>query len=238
MRDAKALLKVIEETDTSKLSDPAVMHRLPFPSAIRDLPIDRFQLSDRKFKYMGREPFTQIESEILKVVDARTLNVYGTKGYGKSHIIAAVVLKLMQDSSKRVVFLPHARDLAKAPAPYLKQALSLAFARDEEKLEEIAGLDEVAQLVRWVKRQVFILVVDQMNSIEDDSKMSLDDKRFANATIKDVFGTSQLTVYGFSANNQTMVQQQVTQRSERDVRLFGGFSEVRTVDLLLCTCSS
>ena len=162
----------------------------------------------------------------------KTINIYGTKGYGKSHIIAAVVVKLMQESSRRIVFLPHARDLARAPASYLKEALLLAFARDEEKLKEVAVLKTVQELSEWASEQFFMLFVDQMNSIEDDWKMAEEDKRFTRNLIKTLFGYAELTVYGFSANNQTMVHQQVTQRSERDVRLFGGFSEVRIASAL------
>ena len=229
MRDVKVLIEAIEATDTSTLSNPAVMHQLPFPSLSRALPVDRFEFNNRKFTYMGRELFTKVESEIMNnEIPAPTINVYGTKGYGKSHVIAAVVVKLMQDSTRRVVFLPQARDLAKSPAPYLKQALLLAFARDEDKLLEIAELRQVSELIDWASKEKFIVVVDQMNSIEDDSKMPEDLKQSARTLIQELFGASQLTVYGFSANNKTMIHQQITQRSERDIRLFGGFSEVRT----------
>lgn len=225
---AKALINVIDSADTSKLNDPAVMHELPFPS-IGTLPEDRFSVSNEDsttiFKFMGRTTISQVLSEIEKISTMKTINIYGTKGYGKSHIIAAVVVKLMQENSRQIIFLPNAHDLAKAPVPYLKQALLVAFARDEEKSKEVAELKTVQELSEWAIEQPFVLVVDQMNSIEDGSRLAEDDKRSTRSLIKTLFGYSQLTVYGFSANNQSMVHQQVTQRSERDVGLFGGFSE-------------
>jgi len=225
MERAVGMIARISATDMTNLSNPAVWTTLPFPCVHDHLPGDRFVLDqDGTFMFMGRLRVESVLEEIAK--GGSPINIYGTKGYGKSHIIAAVVAQLMQNPETYVVFLPHARNLAKTPMTYLRSALCLAFVRDEEVLLRIASCNTVPELLAAVEvLDQFILVVDQMNSLEDDSKLRKEDKDVAYDIIgklSDV-GNCKLCVKGFSANNQTMIAYHETQTGERNLAFFGGF---------------
>ena len=71
---------------------------MPFPFVGNILPTERFKVTkDGYWKYMGREIFT----ELLNMVDTLKTNpvaglwLYGTIGYGKSHILAALACYLI-----------------------------------------------------------------------------------------------------------------------------------------------
>lgn len=224
---AGGLLARIDAADVSGLDDPSKWSTLPFP-CISDSPIDRFTFNDAgDFRFMGRVSLPTIYAEIEKVSMTKKVNIYGTKGYGKSHIIAAIVARMMKDNRNPVVFLPHAGDLAATPVTYLQGALALAFARNAESLDQIARCDSVDQLFCVVKGlPSFVLVVDQMNSLEELSSLDKDAKPRAIEIINRLQDTIKciVCVKGFSANNRTMIQQEETQRSERDLVYFGGFT--------------
>jgi hypothetical protein len=158
----------------SGLDNPSKWSTLPFP-CISDSPVDRFAFNDvGDFCFMGRVSLPTIHAEIERVSKTKRVNIYGTKGYGKSHIIAAIVAQMMKDNRNPVVFLPHAGDLTATPMTYLQGALALAFARDAKLLDQIARCDSVDQLICVVKcPPSFVLVVDQMNSLEESSSLDM-----------------------------------------------------------------
>lgn len=224
------LLARVNDVDVAKLSNPAMWIKLPFPSISGTLPADRFALDDNDaFDFMGRLAVTSVLNEIERRDRRPTINVYGTKGYGKSHILAAAVVQLIQIPENRVVFLPHARDLAKTPKTYLQDALALAFGRDADAIGRIADCDSVQSLLDvCATLSSFILVVDQMNSLEEDSKLWEASKVQAHDIVKTLCDSRNCTVAvkGFSANNQTMIAYYETQKSERSLAMFGGFEDV------------
>lgn len=224
---ARGLLARIDAADVSGLNIPSKWSTLPFP-CISDSPVDRFTFNDAgDFRFMGRVSLPTIYAEIEKVAMTKRVNIYGTKGYGKSHIIAAIVAQMMKDNRNPVVFLPHAGDLAATPVTYLQGALALAFARNAESLDQIARCDSVDQLLCVVKGlPSFVLVVDQMNSLEELSSLDKGARPRAIEIINRLQDTIKciVCVKGFSANNRTMILQEETQRSERDLVYFGGFT--------------
>ena len=224
---AGELLARIDAADVSGLDNPSKWSTLPFP-CISDSPVDRFAFNDvGDFCFMGRVSLPTIHAEIERMSKTKRVNIYGTKGYGKSHIIAAIVAQMMKDNKNPVVFLPHAGDLAATPMTYLQGALALAFARDAKLLDQIARCDSVDQLICVVKcLPSFVLVVDQMNSLEESSSLDMGAKPRAIEIISNLQDTINciVCVKGFSANNRTMILQEETQRSERDLVYFGGFT--------------
>lgn len=239
---AKTLFKLIQELDITKesLSDPAKMHHLPFPFP-HVVPEDRFSLDqENKFAYMGRSVLPKLCEEIERQTTQDKIlpiNVYGTKGYGKSHIIAATVLLMIKEKKQRVLFLPQARDMAaKGTTEYLRRAALLTFADDDNITSDLLDCATSDDLVRLLKAQLFILVSDQMNSLEEDLKLNAEDKSPVRSVIKSL-GEKVLHIRGFSANNDTAKVFATTQRSEIDLPWFGGFSKVGTSLFLFSCCS-
>lgn len=76
--------------------------------------MDRFSIKQGTFQYMPREKFEALAKEIgnLSRTAYRKLFVYGTIGYGKSHILAAMTCFLIRQG-KRVVYLPDCRAMIK-----------------------------------------------------------------------------------------------------------------------------
>jgi hypothetical protein len=178
---------------------------------------------------MGRSVLPELVTEIDSAMSrGKTLpiNVYGTKGYGKSHIIAAVVVLMIKLGKPRVLFLPQVRDMADVGwTEYLRAALLLTFADEHDMSVAILDCSGVDAMIELVTSQSFILVADQLNSLEESSKISPDEKIVVRNILKRL-GENRLQVRGFSANNQTAADFAVTQRSQIDIKWFGGFNEV------------
>jgi hypothetical protein len=230
LKSAKSLLVDIKKLEISKksLSDPTVLHHLPFPFP-HIVPEDRFPLDDHgRFSFMGRSVFPQLLGAIQTSIDKKKglpINVYGTKGFGKSHVIAATVLLLLKEGKERVLFLPQARDMAdKGPTEYLRRAALLTFADDDEIANKLLDCATVVDLTNELSAHSFILVSDQMNSLEEAVKMANAQKDETSAVIRKL-GEKVLHIRGFSANNQTAQVFALTQRSHIDVTWFGGFDD-------------
>ena len=228
--------QILRTTHTAKdLSDPSnSLFDIPFPFTGR-LPEDRFTslTSDPVsavpiFKFMGRSEFSPFIEKLKAhpVGEAQPFNVYGTKGYGKSHILATAVVHLQSVENQRVVFLPQCHDLAtQNTLEYIRAALLLAFADDDDTALRILTCPDEASLVTLANTKKFILVADQVNSVEESSKIDADKKRDVKRLLDQLAINDRLIIRGFSASNQTAIQFVVTQRSERDAAWFKGFSD-------------
>ena len=227
---AKSIMEKIKALSVTPddLADPTKWCSMPFPFPYKVLPTPRFKIDESgAFFYMGRVAFHGVLSSVKNtfVGVSPKINVYGTKGYGKSHIIVAAVFSLLKEGS-RVVFFPHARDFAlENPYDYLRAAIVMAFADDDDALAEIENCLTVDGLTEWARYQDFILIVDQLNSLEEDSKISAEQKLRAQRILDDL-SPNRVYLRGFSANNRTSVVFANTQRSERDILLFGGFEDL------------
>ena len=224
--------RILRATYPAKdLSDPSKpLFDVPFPFTAR-LPVDRFTSLTFDpvpiFKFMGRSEFGPFIEKLKahKVGDSRPFNVYGTKGYGKSHILATAVVHLQSVEKYRVVFLPQCRDLAiQSTLEYFRAALLLAFADDDDfALDILTCPDE--SLLELANTKKFILVADQVNSVEESSKIDPETKRGVKRLLQQLAINQRLIVKGFSANNQIAIEFVATQRSERDVVWFQGFND-------------
>ena len=108
--------------------------RLPFPSP-HEVPecfaIDDYENSIFYLSYMGREAFATVWSSCLfiknRVKCRRSMYVYGTNGYGKSHILGALACLLVRHGL-RVVYFPDCRAaLCGNPALHVREILLLTF---------------------------------------------------------------------------------------------------------------
>ena len=199
MTTAKQLRDSIKEfnKDQTSLSDPKQLHHVPFPFPFGTKPKDRFLLDKNgNFEFMGRVVLPQLMNTIEKAIESKEtlpINVYGTRGYGKSHIIAAVVVLLMKKKGGLpVLFLPQVRDMADSdPLPYLRAAALLTFASaaasDAQIMSDIEDSDSLSALTLVISKHQFILVADQLNSLEEDSRIA-DDKKKLVRNLLDTLG--------------------------------------------------
>jgi hypothetical protein len=103
------------------LSDPQHEHLLPFPIIRMGTPI-RFTV-DKKYRwqYIGREKFTELLSEfrlVQKESKYKRLWIYGTSGYGKSHLLAALVCYLTA-LGERVIYIRDCGTFIENPVEHL-----------------------------------------------------------------------------------------------------------------------
>ena len=96
--------------------------------------------------------------------------VYGTRGYGKSHLLAALVYYLSA-GKERVVYIPDCRECLKDPIPYFQAAMLFSWADDNDMQKEIIRLDTFEKIYHFFKRwENIIFVIDQMNAlVESDN---------------------------------------------------------------------
>ena len=92
-------------------SDPSHPIELPFPST--NIVPSRFAISGNgTFLFLGQEKFAVVWDMWLKISadlrHRRAIYVYGTRGYGKSRIVAALACLLVRNN-QRVVYIPDCR---------------------------------------------------------------------------------------------------------------------------------
>ena len=98
----------LQSLTAGNCSDPDQLHRLPYPvpelqiGALERFPLD----SEDRFLYMGRRQFAKIWKEV-ETTRFNEITVFGSEGYGKSFILAALVCCLIRDTA---VFRGKARD--------------------------------------------------------------------------------------------------------------------------------
>ena len=120
---------------------------------------------------MGRERFAELLERLWDIQrrhDRSALWVYGTKGYGKSHLLAALVCFLSARKEK-VVYIPDCREYVQDPVRYLQMAMLFAWADDDNIQREIIGLDTWKKIDDFFQScKNIIFVIDQMNALELD----------------------------------------------------------------------
>lgn len=114
-----------------QLSNPTFDTKLPFPFIGYAVP-DRFQVNskdnEKNWFYTGREKFAEIRDkfeQICKDPRRADLIIYGTRGYGKSHLLAALVCYWAARDQK-VIYIPNCWDFIKDPVRYMISAILFA----------------------------------------------------------------------------------------------------------------
>ena len=132
-----------------QLSDPTFYRNLPFPSVFAVVP-NRFKDDGKaqgNWPYMGRTKFKELLQTLNNVRKDRsrtTAWLYGTQGYGKSHLLAALVCYLAAQD-ERVVYIPDCRVWLLDVVGYMQAAMLFAWAGNidaQRKIEKrrLAGL--------------------------------------------------------------------------------------------------
>jgi predicted ATPase len=135
--------RVIEEAphDPSFYADPGRVMSHPFP--LHNKFPRRFDMSNAKtFSFMGRDRFAEVWETWRKIngdtLHRQAMYIYGSMGYGKSHILAALVCLLIC-SGERVIYVPGCGQAFKESLVYMKTAFLFAFCDSPLDLEKIAA---------------------------------------------------------------------------------------------------
>ena len=218
--------------DYLDLSNPSTFTTLPFPSFL-PIPSQRFENKKtngvQRFEYMGRSKFRELQKRVENenFLDAlESLYLYGTSGSGKSHLLAALVYRLVREG-KRVFYIPDCSILLLEPAHTIWAALTFAF-YDSPVLETIGDPHDVDALIRWVAndRDIYI-IVDQVNTLEPTGDDSLKKRKAQALCWLGALRFNHRYIFSASANEYSNRDADRKQSGFSVFRIFGGMSEVR-----------
>jgi len=221
-----------------KLSDPTFEHKLAFPF-IGIVP-ERFK-TDNKAKqiwpYVGRIMFKKLLKELKMVRESASYSIvwlYGTQGYGKSHLLAVLVCYLAAQG-ERVVYIPDCREWLLDPVGYLKDAMLFAWADDITTQEEIETLITEDEIEAFLTRQKNVLVVgDQLNALTESNSPSKEMKGRAKLYgWLTRFTSMHKAVFSSSASYREFLDKSKTQTSNWVVRAYGGLERVSHRKIML-----
>lgn len=191
---------------------------------------------DATFTYMGREGFAQVLAEIgkLRKYGYTRLYVYGTIGYGKSHILAAMTCLLVQQG-KRVVYLPDCRAMIADFLKYIKSGFLLAFGDSESHqlgIQSFGSVDEIkafCELIVVRDKIRLYFIVDQMNAFDTEGTnkddVSNDVKSRIRTSLSEIM-FEHFVIESASANYQSAMYMQQKQLSKSKLSLMGGLTKV------------
>ncbi|RHZ84084.1 hypothetical protein Glove_85g77 [Diversispora epigaea] len=226
----KIMEGIMKLSDTCEVySDPKNFLTLPFPFPGSDKPVDRFAINvDGFFTFMGRTEFNNVLSEIMTFrlgTGYREMFIYGTVGYGKSHILTAIACFLLR-SRRRVVYLPDCRKLIVGGMDYIKSALFLTYVDDDTKTAQIDACESFDQIIKFCEElgETLYFIVDQMNALDyyDGTGADSERKRQVKEDI-DRLCLNHYYIKSSSANNHTVLHFMQKQTSEKKIALYGGF---------------
>jgi len=213
----------------NKLSDPAFRSRLPFPFVRGAVP-DRFNVDrDGTWPYVGREKFKEFLQGVKDVRKSPVYSVYwlyGTQGYGKSHLLAALVCYLAAQDEERIIYLPTCRSFLSGPVQYFQAAMLFAWADDLAMQEKIMTLNTREKIDDFFEYQSnVIFVVDQLNAFKSDN--SIDATKRANLREwLDHFTLDYKAIFSSSANVTDDLARFTKQSVINVRRVYGGLTRV------------
>jgi hypothetical protein len=184
---------------------------------------------------VGREKFTTLVDEFkyfYNDVSRTHLIVYGTRGYGKSHLLAALVC-LLAAGKTHVVYIPDCRELMKGQVKYMKAAMLFAWADDTSKQQAILMLDDLKAMDEFLEEQSAIsnvvFVTDQLNALEtekDDSQKTINVKSELQQWLDGLLSPRIKGILSSSANNHKILGRSNRQDSYNIMYAYGGLTKV------------
>jgi hypothetical protein len=194
---------------------------------------------------MGREKFTELVDAINVLETTSNWHgyfFYGTIGYGKSHLLAALTCYLIS-VGKRVVYIPDCRECAWKPVSYLRAAMLLAWGGPGDSVirKRIMALNTTEAISKFLERQSNILfLVDQVSSLEIDpsetDRLSDARKGTIHSWIRGCILWNKY-IFGITATNTGMNRGWLTkqQTNAQQLHVYGGFSAVSPLVNLVYT---
>ena len=216
------------------LSDPTFDTKLPFPFVGQIVP-GRFQVNgkdnEKNWFYVGREKFSKLRKKFERIRDSpqhSSLTLYGTRGYGKSHLLAALVCCLAAREEK-VVYIPDCREFMIQPIPYIRAAILFAWADDEIEQQRIVALDNQEEINRFFQDQNdVVFVIDQLNALEKedgDDPPTINKKADLREWLQGLQATGK-ALLSSSANNHSIHNKAPKQSSNELMNVYGGLTRV------------
>ena len=197
------------------LQTPGKWIELPYPFVGRRLFNTRFKFTGNKtFEYMGREVFAELREQIATFIqgEEQVLNIQGTIGEGKSHLLAAAVCFIIAKKKQRVVYLPNCAAFATDQVAYLRAALALALHDQDsflDRLGDATSLEELKTIIDdWDSQLVWIF--DQWNALETGkggaaySDVKDVEKVQLRQYLREISGRNHHRILGSSANDLTL----------------------------------
>jgi hypothetical protein len=225
-------------------SDPSHPIELPFPST--NIVPSRFAISGNDtFLFLGREKFAVVRDMWLKISAdlryRRAIYVYGTRGFGKSHIVAALACLLIRNN-QRVVRIPDCR-----PLVYLRNALLFAFEDPQsseyrKRMWECQHVEAFGAFCEKCESEGghLCFIIDQLNALDPEPKGQDNISDEQKATIgshlrRMAAGHVEITIA--SANHKTAKYMERKDTGERKITLLGGMTEVGVYFVSSCLCT-
>jgi hypothetical protein len=147
-------------------------------------------------------------------------------GYGKSHLLAALVCLLIKEG-KRVVYIPDCGALVMKPILTLRAALFPVFYGEPKIIEKIMAADGVTQFIRIIQdyeNGSLYFVIDQGNALDMTTNRQAELRDYLREMCK-----NQHAVYSAGGNYLEGIMNDTRQRQELRIPLFGGLSEAEQV---------
>jgi hypothetical protein len=154
--------------------------------------------------------------------------VYGTSGYGKSYLLAALVCQLLKEG-KRVVYFPDCQELAEDAYTTFLDALRFAYYDDPASLQKINSVlfiaNADARLLAltdfWRENCDAYLVADQLNALESENDAK---KRALELLV--TLGYKHPYISSASANEKANRTLAAKQQNMEIVKFYGGMDKV------------
>jgi hypothetical protein len=226
-------LKLVEA-----LADVGTPIILPFPfagAAHLRFALEKDDAGVMNFEFEPRAKLADFDVEVQKFLKGNTkaLLLYGTIGWGKSHLLAAECLLLMR-RGRRVVYLPDCKALREEPAEYVKKALALALTLKpldvDDAFSSLAVCGDIDSLLQWKRdflgsNEELVFFIGQTSALDATGKGEAytDDAKIARDFLKKLTSGRQ-AVKESSANNQIEHDEADSQSRPPRFNCFGGLS--------------
>jgi hypothetical protein len=236
IRTLHARLQKISNNPTD-YQDPTRVFDLPFPS-IHTVPSRFAAPNNLTFAFIGREHFAKLWNAWLKIKSyiryRQAIYVYGTMGYGKSHLLAALACLLVRQG-ERVVYLPDCRKMLSSPIPYLQKAFLFAFQDNDgyvNSVLECQTYNDLLSLTRRFATGKLCFIVDQINALdpEDDGKDNVQNPN--KAALYDFLlevVDPHIYITSASANHKSARHMAKKQTDDEKLPFMGGMTKVSVV---------
>ncbi|CAK4067084.1 unnamed protein product [Aphanomyces euteiches] len=226
MESAKRLMSAIRGCNMDQIFDIESSLDLPFPSLLA--PQDRFRLKKGAFKYQARSDLKPLYDKIVRLwKEGRpiTVNVAGTIGYGKSHMLAVLVLLLLKKpienefgSTPFVCYIPHCLDLLDEEAVVTIFQLNILL----NMPDHTGQLFTIKDIRAVMQNKRVILVADQWNSIDENNP----DCRMSKKRLGSCIGSSLcIDVRGMSMTSRTWRHALNRQTCDDNNLYYGGLKD-------------
>jgi energy-coupling factor transporter ATP-binding protein EcfA2 len=197
--------------------------------------------SDTSFAFMGRESFYEVWNTWTSIkrefYHRQRMHIYGSMGFGKSHILAALACLLIRHG-ERVIYIPDCGDTYQNPLSHMRAAFLLAFAdslSDTEHILRWKSLDEICTFCDEKNQGSLSFIVDQLNALDpvDENKYTNNPRRAEFTELLQSCTLDHLYITSASANVDSYKITKRNHRNDVKVSLIGGMTRVRHLG---CTC--